>query len=222
MIKLNIIIACDDINPLKEYGSINSDGIKNIMRINEEFGCKFNFFVPSNFHNLAPLSENKEWVKYWLEKDWVELSAHGHYHNSSIMGECEFYDLSFNQANDRIKLCLDEWNKVEYIPNGWRNPGWICSSESKEVIDENFKYVALHEIHNNNMIWNKSKTFFNSCSIHDDEIIIKDGNIYFQSHIYGDSNKNLWTDKNYKFFREKLIMLNEDFEIEYKTYGELI
>ena len=44
----------------------------------------------------------------------------------------------------------------------------------------------------------------------------------FQSHIAGKTNDNNWTEENYENFRNVLLFLQEQYDLEYKTLGELV
>ena len=44
----------------------------------------------------------------------------------------------------------------------------------------------------------------------------------FQSHIAGETNENNWTAENYENFRNILLFLQEQYDLEYKTLGEVV
>jgi len=79
-LKKNVTISIDDLHPEKGWGCYGDKSVAYLKNLWEEFGCKFTLFIPSNYHGEYPLSEHKDWVNYWLEQEWVELAAHGHYH----------------------------------------------------------------------------------------------------------------------------------------------
>lgn len=164
-------------------------------------------------------------MNFWLEKDWVELAAHGHYHmcEQEGIGECEFLELTTkDEANKRLHECLTEWNKVDYIPVGWRNPGWVAHPNVVDVISEEFDYIALHKDHNNNIEW-KCKMLFEHTGINESSSIdIINDTIMFQSHIAGEWNDNIWNKENYEHFRLILNYLEKEFMLEYKTMKELV
>ena len=220
---MNISIAIDDLHPEQGWGAEGDKSVDYLEELNKEFGCKFTLFVPSNYHNNFPLSKYKDWVKFWLNKGWVELAAHGHYHAcvNKALGECEFFEIdSQAQAEERIKECLSEWDQIDYTPRGWRNPGWIVHSESAKVIDKYFEYVALHEQHNHNIQW-KSKMLFGCDGINETVVNNYDNTIMFQSHIAGDWNDNVWSEENYEHFRNILNYLLSEYEISYKIMSDL-
>ena len=41
---------------------------------------------------------------------------------------------------------------------GWRNPGWLAHPNAVKVLGKYFKYSAIHQIHNQGLIWD-CKTF---------------------------------------------------------------
>ena len=172
-----------------------------------------------------PLSEHKDWVEFWKNKDWVELAAHGHYHQCERddIGECEFFELDTeDKASQRIGECLSEWEKVGYKPKGWRNPGWLAHPNAVKVLGKYFDYSAIHQEHNRGMIWG-CKTFEGEDGIHKtDSINIWNVNTFmFQSHIAGDWNDNIWNKNNYENFRNVLEYLQNSYKLSYHTLGEL-
>ena len=81
MSKLNLTISIDDVNPLKGWGAEGDIQMTYLDNLNKEFGAKFTLFIPSNYHNQAPLSKHKGWVDWLKSKDYFELAAHGFYHS---------------------------------------------------------------------------------------------------------------------------------------------
>jgi len=172
------------------------------------------------------LSTHKDWVNFWKVKPWVEFAAHGHYHQCerTDIGECEFFEIDNElKAHERIAKCLDEWLSVDVKPQGWRNPGWLAHPEAIKVISKYFKYAAIHEQHNNGIPWD-CKTFVGHDGIHQTDSIqlYNKDTFMFQSHIAGKTNDNNWTAKNYENFRNILLFLQEQYDLEYKTLGELV
>jgi hypothetical protein len=221
---MEVTISIDDLHPEQGWGCEGDESVGYLEELNKEFGCKFNLFIPSNYHNKYPLSKHKDWIDFWKKKNWVELSAHGHFHQCerNDIGECEFFELDTQKkAEERINQCLSEWNIVNYNPKGWRNPGWLAHPESIKVLSKYFKYAALHEEHNHNIKWN-CKMFFGHDGIHQsDSIKLYNNTFMFQSHIAGDWNDNIWNEINYENFRSILLYLNEQYDIKYSTIGEL-
>jgi len=114
--KTNLVVAIDDIHPEQGWGVEGDVQIEYLQKLNQKYGVKFNLFVPSNYHNKFPIT--KEFVDFWKQYDWVELSNHGHYHacsgetiemkdfdgNTIIMelGEMEFMELNYKESVDRL------------------------------------------------------------------------------------------------------------------------
>lgn len=226
---LRITISIDDVHPQKEWRILGDSTEKWLRSLNEQFGTKFTLFIPTNYHKQYPLSENKEWIKELASIDWLELSAHGHYHQTSDplkFGECEFFELdSENKINDRFDLMLQEWLSVGIIPRGFRFPGWLCSKESNFKFNSSswFDYLALHYEHNGNLIWPNRKIFFGHDGIQQEHISIHNGDmIMFQSHIAGTWNYNVWNEQNYEQLRLSLSHLVEQHNCEFKTLEECI
>ncbi len=227
---LRLNIAVDDVNPKKGYRLLGEPAEGWMRQLNEEFGCRFTLFIPSCYHKLYPLSQNKEWVTELASINWLELAAHGHYHMTSDpqrLGECEFAELrNGNDINDRLILELErEWIEsigVELHELGWRSPGWLCSEMSKNYIERYFKYAAIHYEHNHGMTW-KCKTFFGHDGIQQENISIHNKDIImYQSHIAGNHNHNVWNQHNYEQLHLSLTHLFEQYEVTPKLLKECL
>ena len=219
----NLIIAVDDLHPEQRWGVKGDQSIKYMKQLYDDYGCKFTFFCPSNYHKKYPLNKFKDWVSYWIDQEWVELAAHGNYHlcdNPAAYGECEFFEIQTeDEGRKRIDDCLSMWNDAGYVPKGWRNPGWLINHILVPVISEKFEWVAAHE---NDMHNYKTKKYVGADGIHQSEgIKLWNSNFMFQSHIAGDHNDNCWTRENYIHFRGMLEYLSKNYNISYKTISKL-
>tara|TARA_Y100000034_G_C6846569_1_gene383541 strand:- start:90 stop:755 length:666 start_codon:yes stop_codon:yes gene_type:complete len=221
---MEVIIAVDDIHPEPGWGCEGDKSVEYLEELNKEFGCKFTLFVPSNYHGEWPISLYKDWVEFWKYKDWIELAAHGHFHacDRTDIGECEFLEL---ETDDRIKtrlgMCLAEWRAVDYMPLGWRNPGWVANHNAVKHIGKYFKYAALHKQHNHNIKWD-CKMFFGCDGINEeDNINLYNNTFMFQSHIAGDWNDNCWNKNNYNNFRNILLYLLNEYKLNFTTFNKL-
>ena len=221
----NVTISIDDLHPEQGWGCEGDECVSYLEELNKEFGCKFNLFIPSNYHGKYPLSKHKDWVEFWRNKDWVELSAHGHYHDcrNGGPGECEFAELDYNGAIERINDSMVEWLECNYKPKGFRMPGWLCNGESGKAIGENYEYVAIHSHLNDNINFG-TKTIKGEDGIHKrDSINIWNENVFmFQSHIAGKTNDNNWNQLNYENFKQILIFLNDNYKLQFKLLKELV
>lgn len=223
-----INIAIDDCNPLKGYRILGEKPEKWLCELNERYSCKFDLFCPSNFHNQAKLSDNKEWIRELNSIPYLNLNAHGHFHQTSNpvqLGECEFFEIrTVNEALERVKLIYHEWTEcgLGFHKLGWRSPGWLCSEGSKHVLEQNFKYAAIHYEHNQGMEWN-CKTFFGHDNIQSENISIHNDNmIMFQSHIAGKHNLNVWNEENFEQLKLSLDHLTQNYNCTFKTLQECI
>lgn len=222
---MNITISIDDNHPEKGWGIQGDPQMDYLESLWKEFGAKFTLFIPSNFHKQYPISDHKDWITWMLSKPYLELAAHGHYHqcDNPGFGQMEFAELqNIDKIFDRIDGMMWEWMKVGYKPKGWRNPGWIASNESIKQLSKTFEWVALHEQHNHGIIWDGPKMLFGHIGIHESSISIQPNNtIMFQSHIAGEWNDNIWSEKNYNHFREVLKELKLMDKLEFKTLSEI-
>lgn len=225
MNEIKIAIAIDDIHPEAGWRILGDESEVYLNALNKEFGAKFTLFVPSNFHGNFPLSLNKKWVEDISSISYFELAAHGHFHacNRKDIGEQEFLELDYDNAVERLKLCLGEWQFVGINPSGFRMPGWGCNQQSATAVSEKFKYIAAHELINYGIKFSSEKVFYGSYGIHqsDDIPISNDNVILFQSHIFGSWNKNTWSQRNFDNIHSILDYLHGMFTIKYVTFNEL-
>lgn len=226
ILKLNI--ACDDVSPSPRYRLLGTPIEKWMSSLNDEFGVKFTHFCPTNFHKQWPISSHKSWVDEMAVCPFFELAAHGNYHiteNPSNYGECEWFELRDTQKiKDRIEMMRTEWGECGFNLSemGHRNPGWLCSPESKNELEHEFKYVAVHYEHNNNLKW-KCQTFFGHDGIQQENISVHNVDmIMFQSHVAGKHNHNVWNQQNYEQLRLSLTHLFENYQIEPKFLKECL
>ena len=224
---INVVIPIDDTHPNIGWGMPDDECTNYLTLLNQEYGCKFTHFVPSNYHKNFPISKFKEWVDFWNDFDWIELAAHGHYHKRNIIDpncrECEFVELDYNTAKERLNKCLYEWEQIGIKPKGWRMPGWLATQGSFDAIKEKFDYVAIHGRLNNNINLEGIKVFKGENPIHDaSSMNIIGNNLYFQSHIAGKYNQNNWNKKNYEYFKKVLdALINNGNTLNFKTFSEL-
>lgn len=238
---LKITISCDDTHPSPQYRVLGTPVEKWMSSLNEEFGVKFTHFCPSNFHKQWPISSHKSWVNEMADCPFFELSAHGHFHQTSNpmkYGEMEFAELDYDAAYSRLELSLNEWENCGIIPIGFRPPGWVISPDARDAIEgidysptkheriydfeKWFKYVAVHYEHNNNLQW-KCRTFFGHDGIQQENISIHNTDmIMFQSHVAGKHNHNVWNQQNYEQLRLSLTHLFENYQIEPKFLKECL
>lgn len=226
---LSLTISCDDINPHPQYRLLGTPAEKWFRQLNEEFGCRFTLFIPSNYHGQYPISEHKGWINELNNIDWIELSAHGHLHQTSDsrrFGECEFFELQ-NMGNvvERGRQMFNEWNKVGVLPVGWRSPGWLTSQATCAIIPTQFDYAAVHYEHNQGQEWGRTdfKLFFGHDGIQQETIDIHNEDmIMYQSHIYGNHNHNVWNEHNYEQLRLSLTHLFEQYSIQPKLLKECL
>jgi len=218
---MDVVIAIDDLHPEQGWGCEGDESVGYIEELNKEYGCKFNLFIPSNYHNKYPIT--KEWVDFWKSKDYVELSNHGHYHKckNKGVGEMEFFELNHSESVQRIQKSLELWKKCGYKPKGFRAPGWGLTQESVDAVSSYFDWIAGHTNINKGLSFGTQ--FFEGCDgIHEtDNIDLWENRFMFQSHIAGDWNDNCWNEKNYNNFRNILEYLSTQYKLSYKTMSEL-
>jgi len=224
---VKIVIAIDDLHPEQGWGCEGDESVGYLEELNKEYGCKFNLFIPSNYHDKYPLSKNKDWVDWWKSKDYIELSSHGHYHKVfkytfEEIGEQEFLELSYHEAKERVKDIVNEWDMVGVNPSGFRMPGWGCTQDSADAVCEHFDWVAAHDKINKGINFDTS-FFYGEDSINESKTLREwDGAIHFQSHIAGHYNQNNWTSDNYETFRIILDYLKSNNNVKFKTFSELL
>ena len=219
----NVVIAIDDLHPEQGWGCEGDESVEYLEALNEEFGCKFTLFIPSNYHNKYPLSQNRDWVDFWKSKDWVEMAAHGHFHKCTNpnIGEQEFLELNNTQALNRINESFREWTSTGHFPIGFRMPGWGCNQESADAVSSKYRYIAAHDQINKHVKF-KTNVLFGCDGIHERErIYMWETGYVFQSHIAGEWNDNCWNESNYTNFQQVLKYLSTDNKLNFKTFSEL-
>lgn len=224
---MRITIAIDDVCPKPGYRIVQEQTGEWLHQLNEEFGAKFTLFIPSNYHGEYPISRYLSWIDCLLTTSYFELAAHGHFHITSDRlkyGECEFINLNEGDTKRRLDDLFIEWMAVQYLPKGWRSPGWLTSPEAAKVIGRNFYYIAAHSEHNLGIDWGTEPcVFYGHDGIHQNNIGIHNGDmIMFQSHIAGKHNHNVWSEDNFLQLRESLRFLTENYECEFKTLDECV
>jgi peptidoglycan/xylan/chitin deacetylase (PgdA/CDA1 family) len=233
--KLIAAISIDDVCPKEEFRILGDTTEKWLRLLNEKYGAKFTCFVPSNYHNQFPLSQHKEWAQELASIDWIELAAHGHLHMTSDpkqFGECEFFELqSEKDVLARLRRMFDEWNAIDYLPVGWKSPGWLTSQNTASLIPTQIDYASVHNEHSSNVRWGRSdfKIFKGHDGIHQTDISIHNvsekypmGMIMFTSHIAGDWNDNVWNEKNFEQLKLSLEYLTSNYDCEFKTLKECV
>lgn len=226
MTTLRLNIAVDDVHPENGWGLPDDECMALIHEIHNEFGAKFTFFIPSNYHRKYPLSQYKDWIKWLKTFHYIELAAHGHYHDtidSKSWGECEFAEIHDSElCQERLGQLNHEWIVAGHVPIGWRNPGWLCHPNNVHYIGEMFRYVALHTEHNRGMRWSCVELY--GCDgIHSPEITIHNNDmLMFQSHIAGDWNDNRWNYPNYQQLQLSLRHLVDNFNIIFCRLDETV
>ena len=236
--KNNVVIAIDDVHPEKDWGIEGDVQVEYLKSLNEKYGCKFNLFIPSNYHNKFPIT--KEFVDFWKQYDWIELSNHGHFHackektitgkdkdtgDKVIMelGEMEFFELTTGEANQRIQESLSLWEKCGHIPHGFRAPGWGLTQDSANVVSSYFQWIAGHEEINKDIVWPSDTKFFVVCDcINEPDSLSLYGNTFmFQSHINGTHNENVWKEENYLHFEKVIEYLLSQYDLQFVTISEI-
>ena len=221
--KNNVVIAIDDVHPEKDWGIEGDVQVEYLKSLNEKYGCKFNLFIPSNYHDKYPLT--KEFVDFWKQYDWIEMSNHGHYHacKNDGIGEMEFYELTTGEANQRIQESLSLWEECGYKPHGFRAPGWGLTQDTANVVSSYFQWIAGHEEINKDIVWPSDTKFFVGCDgINEPDSLSLYGNTFmFQSHINGTHNDNVWTEENYLHFERVLDYLLSQYKLQFLTISEI-
>mgnify|MGYP003137390706 FL=1 len=217
----NVVVAIDDIHPEQGWGVEGDVQVEYLQKLNEKFGVKFNLFVPSNYHNKFPIT--KEFVDFWKQYDWIELSNHGHFHATTQdgIGEMEFFELNYGGANQRLQESLDLWKSCGYTPKGFRAPGWGVNQQSADAISSYFDWVAGHEEHNKGINWGCH--FFEGCDgINEPESLSLYGNTFmFQSHINGTHNDNVWNEENFLHFDKVIEYLLSEYDLQFITISDI-
>lgn len=213
--KLNISI--DDVNPKKGWRILGEPTEDYLRKLYDTFGAKTTLFIPSNHHGDSPISEHQGWIDELRSLPYIELAAHGHYHNTTnslAWGECEFAEInSIESAKTRIQLLLQEWMGVNYIPHVWKSPGWLASRQSVQVLDQYFKYAVIHPQHNQNLMW-KCKVINSTDYFPPNSFPGTSTNLFILSHIHG-KHDNTWNENFYSYTNTLLTQLHEHITLKH-------
>ena len=217
----NVVVAIDDIHPEQGWGVEGDVQVQYLENLHHNFGVKFNLFVPSNYHNKFPIT--KEFVDFWKQYDWIELSNHGHYHacKQEGIGEMEFYELNYSDAVQRIQESQDLWKSCGYPPKGFRAPGWGVNQQSADAISSYFDWTAGHSEINKGINWGCH--FFEGCDgINEPDSLSLYGNTFmFQSHINGTHNDNVWNEENFLHFEKVIEYLLSEYDLQFVTISDI-
>ena len=211
-----VTINVDDVHPEEGWGLEGDKCVEYMEELHKEFGCKFTFFTPSNYHGQYPLSQYQEWIDFWAAKDWVEFAAHGHLHDAQE-GEMEFKGLGDIHSEMKFELSQKEWEAVGLNPKILKFPGWICSQEAANAAAKFYDTFVIHEQHTNHIKF-YNNVIQNHCCITNPFLTFTD--THFQSHING-PNQNNWNEENYNKFRMTLRNLVDVVKIDFRTVGEV-
>ncbi len=219
--KNNVVVAIDDVHPEQGWGVEGDVQVQYLENLHHNYGVKFNLFIPSNYHGKYPIT--KEFVDFWKQYDWIEMSNHGHFHacEQEDIGEMEFVELDYGSAVQRIQNSLDLWESCGYKPKGFRAPGWGVNQQSADAISSYFEWVAGHEEINKGINWGCH--FFEGCDgINEPDSLSLYGNTFmFQSHINGTHNDNVWKEENFLHFEKVIEYLLSQYDLQFVTISEI-
>jgi predicted deacetylase len=132
-----------------------------IERCQQMGANKMSLLVIPQYHGQAPFTENKEFVQ-WLQglaSENFDLCLHGYYHqaervrgnwfqqlkgNVYTTGEGEFYQLSRQQAEEKLAAGMRLFHPNQLPVYGFTAPAWLVSPEAKQAIQNaGFLYNTL-------------------------------------------------------------------------------
>jgi len=225
MKKLNLAISIDDVNPSNVEASISDPLISKIIYLNNKYGIKTTFFVPANFLGKFYLKDHKEWCQFMDSLDFVEIAAHGFFHDFEEIDadkSCkEFSKISYEKCiirSNEIKEAFTYFSSKTI--EGWKMPGWEFNLESLKAISENFNYLYPHPEHiniyksisKNAKIINSKNTFDIQGNIPYQNL--QDNPLVLHSHVDGPTNNNKWTDYNFAKLQLSLSDIFQFFKVE--------
>lgn len=158
-----LVVSIHDVSPLTQ------DRVDGMLHDLKKVGVtRCSLLVIPNHHQQALLSENSSFVE-WLqeqEKKGHEVVLHGFYHRRPTrqkehwitrwitqhytMGEGEFYDLSKEEAQQKLKAGLRQLHQAGFdtAEIGFIAPAWLLSEEAEKALqEEGFLYTTrLQEV----------------------------------------------------------------------------
>ena len=155
-IEKQLIISFHDLHP----GSW--DCCRSFIEQCQNLGAdKMTLLVIPQYHGQPPFSENAALVK-WLQalpQQNFDLCLHGYYHRSDEVrggwfqqlkgnvyttGEGEFYQLSYEQAIEKLQAGMSLFTPLQLPIFGFTAPAWLVSPEAKTAIkDSGFLYSTF-------------------------------------------------------------------------------
>lgn len=220
---MRVLIGVDDVHPERGWGLLDDPAIDLMKKVNDKYGARFTFFVPSNYHGRFPISQYPEWMDGLRELGFIEFGAHGHLHDTKHKrNEAEFHEINTpNEAESRLERLLSEWAEIGEIPTVWKSPGWLISQSSADIVSRLFYIVHGHREHNADIAWNTS-TIFGHYGIHEQSRPRIEGDVMiFQSHING-PNHNNWNQDNCDNLMKMLDMFQGFGNTEFINYIDLL
>jgi len=223
MKNLTLCLSVDDVNPSNVAASFEDPLISKILLMHQRYNLKATFFVPANFLGKYNLRDYKEWCQFFDEIDFIEVAAHGYYHDfeeiQNLNGK-EFSKMSYAKSKERntlIKQSFQHFYKKEI--KGWKMPGWEFNLESLKAVCEDFQYVYPHPEHiniyksvsKNARILDSSNTFDIQGNILYSDL--KPGPLILHSHVDGNTNNNRWTDYNFAKLQLNLLDIFQFFKV---------
>lgn len=208
----NILFSVDDVHPEHGWCDGHDQQTQYIDLLHDEFGVKFTFFVPANYHYKAPVGSNPDFFLHWDSKNWIELAAHGYAHLvAGTNDEREFFKMfDTPEIRNSFDKILYEWAQLGFRPAGFKTPGWLISNQALQWAEHFFQYVVSHPQYRKDHIINPLT-----------EILHKDNDqlVILHAHANGPNENNI-TPENYQGWRQSLQILTDRFDCNFMTFNE--
>jgi predicted deacetylase len=117
--------------------------------------------VVPDYHHREKFAEDRQFVSWLrdLEAQGHEIVIHGYFHERPrrlresfrdqfitqiyTQGEGEFYDLSYDEAFQRITRARDEFRQAGFSPRGFVAPAWLLNSQGEKAArDAEMEYTT--------------------------------------------------------------------------------
>lgn len=152
-----LIVSFHDLAPHSQVAC------KEFLRLMAEVGIeRVSLLATPRWHGNEPFSENPDFVD-WLREQAAqghEIQLHGYTHRAETLRggplaqwvgtvytarEGEFYQLTYEEAMERLRAGLALFEKLRLPASGFTPPAWLLSDEARRaLIDVGIDYATSH------------------------------------------------------------------------------
>lgn len=183
----SLVVSIHDVSPLTR--PVVEEMLRDLAVIG---ATRTSLLVIPNHHHQAPIPHDPafmDWLKH-KAADGHEVVAHGFFHRrppagglakrlvteSYTAGEGEFFDLSREDAAERLELAKSIFSQMEMAPRGFIAPAWLLGREAEQAVrDTGFEYTTrlttFHDLKtgtslkSQSLVWSVRAGWRRACSL---------------------------------------------------------